>query len=170
MKTASSTVWYQTVFLLYSHYLTACLTQRFLSALQYFIHPIPMLCLSFMSFHWCFLLYLLISSWQRVSLKANVKMYSPCPSFSFMACFSFDIRSMSSFMLLFLTNWPVKIVCLCPERKACWLAWLAATALGGDWSCDRFPELRPNRARCLRFSRRRGFCFFPHPFLDGRYV
>lgn len=56
------------------------------------------------------------------------------------------------------SNWPVKIVYLCPGRKTASL----------DWSCDPFPELSPNKARCLKFSRRRGFCFVLSLFQDGR--
>lgn len=42
---------------------------------------------------------------------------------------------------------------------------------GGPFPLDPFPELRPNKARCLKFSRRRDFSvlFLSSPLRDGKW-
>lgn len=54
------------------------------------------------------------------------------------------------------SNWPVKIVYLCPGRIASQLG-QPSQRQGVDRSSDPFPELGPNKARCLKFSRRKAF-------------
>lgn len=102
---------------------------------------------------------LLLFSNSSVSLLEEKS--NPSPSFYFFplkTCFLFPST------LLFSANFQLACSgCLCVYRRA-------AAAWGVACSHGPFPELSPNRTRCLKFSRKRRVCFVLSSFIRWKLV